>query len=70
MQSTDGAPPRKTEAFEVIEVDLVTGRPKVCRRYDFETNKSGLVEFKDGYYGPGGAVHEYDPLAALGRKDD
>jgi hypothetical protein len=70
MQSTDGAPRRKTEAFEVLEVDLVTGRPRLCRRYDFETNKSGLVEFRDGYRAPGGAVHEYDPLARLRRKDD
>jgi hypothetical protein len=29
-----------------------------------------LVEFREGYYAPGGEQHEYDPLAALGRKED
>jgi hypothetical protein len=63
------APRRKTEAFEVLEVDLVTGRPKIVRRHDLLTNERGLLEFKQGYNAGGGAVHEYDPLAAL-RKDD
>ena len=40
---------RPLEAFEVIEVDLVTGRPRVCRRHDLLTNERGLVEFQDGY---------------------
>ena len=66
--SEDRAPRRPLEAFEVIEVDLVTGRPRLCRRTDLLTNGRGLVEFRDGYNAPGGAVHEYDPLAAL-RKD-
>lgn len=34
---------RKTEAFEVLEVDLVTGRPKIVRRHDLLTNDQGLV---------------------------
>jgi hypothetical protein len=68
MQPTDGAP-RRVEAFEVIEVDAV-GRPRLCRRHDLLTNERGLVEFREGYYAPGGAQHEYDPLAALGRKED
>lgn len=67
--SEDRAPRRKTEAFEVLEVDLVTGRPKVCRRHDLLTNDRGLVEFKDGYQQSGIVRHEYDPLAAL-RKDE
>jgi hypothetical protein len=66
----DRAPRRPLEAFEVVEVDLLTGRPKLCRRHDYETNKRDFVEFKDGYRAAGGAVHEYDPLAALRRKDD
>jgi hypothetical protein len=64
------APRRKTEAFEVLEVDLVTGRPKIVRRHDLVTNDRGLVEFRDGYNAGGGVVHEYDPLAALKRKED
>lgn len=59
---------RPLEAFEVIEVDLVTGRPRVCRRHDLLTNERGLVEFQDGYRQQAGAVSDYDPLAAL-RKD-
>jgi hypothetical protein len=66
---SEDRPRRKAEAFEVIEVDLLTGRPKVCLRHDLETNDRGLVEFQGGYSRPTGAVHEYDPLAALGRKD-
>ena len=64
------APRRKTEAFEVLEVDLVTGRPKIVRRHDLVTNEKGLLEFKQGYNAGGIVQHEYDPLAALGRKDD
>jgi hypothetical protein len=62
-------PRRKTEAFEVIEVDLLTGRPKLCRRLDLLTGDRGVVDFPGGYSRPAGAVHEYDPLATLGRKD-
>jgi len=61
---------RKTEAFEVLEVDLVTGRPKIVRRHDLVTNEKGLLEFKQGYNAGGIVQHEYDPLAALRRKDD
>ena len=59
------APRRKTEAFEVIEVDLATGRPKIVRRHDLVTNDQGLVEFKNGYRQEGVVQHEYDPLARL-----
>jgi hypothetical protein len=63
------APRRKTEAFEVLEVDLVTGRPRLVRRHDLVTNEKGLLEFKQGYNAGGIVQHEYDPLAALERKD-
>jgi hypothetical protein len=56
---------RKREAFEVLEVDLVTGRPKIVRRHDLLTNDRGLVEFKNGYRQEGVVQHEYDPLARL-----
>lgn len=67
--SEDRAPRRPLEAFEVIEVDLVTGRPRLCRRHDLLTNEKGLVEFREGYNAGGIVQHEYDPLAALGRRD-
>jgi hypothetical protein len=60
---------RPLEAFEVIEVDLLTGRPKLCRRLDLLTGERSVVEFQGGYAGVGVVQHEYDPLVGLGRKD-
>jgi hypothetical protein len=61
---------RPLEAFEVLEVDLVTGRPKLCRRHDLVTNEWGVVEFSGGYCPAGGAVHEYNPLDGLKRRGE
>ena len=59
---------RKTEAFEVIEVDLATGRPKIVRRHDLVTNDQGLVEFKNGYRQEG--VVRREPLGRRRRESD
>ena len=64
------APRRKTEAFEVLEVDLVTGRPKIVRRHDLVTNDRGLMEFRDGYNAGGIVEHNYHPYDRLRRKED
>lgn len=58
--------PRQTEVLEVLEVDS-KGRPVRARKYDTLTGGWGIIEFNQGYRQPGGAVSDYDPLAALRR---
>jgi hypothetical protein len=57
---------RRSEVMEVLEVDA-QGRPAAARRIDAETGERSIVEFVEGYRAPSGAVHQYDPMAALKR---
>ena len=61
--------PRPREIVQVLEVDG-QGRPKLAWVVDCGTGDAGIVEYRDGYRAPSGAVHEYDPLAGLVRKDE
>jgi hypothetical protein len=61
---------RPVEAFEVLEVDLATGRPKVCLRLDLLTGDRGVVEFAGGYSAGGVVQHEYNPLDGLKRRGE
>jgi hypothetical protein len=61
--------PRRVEVIEVLEVDS-EGRPARARRIDCMTGEAGVIDFVGGYRQPSGAVHEYNPLAGLGRSED
>jgi hypothetical protein len=62
--------PRRSEVLEVLEVDA-QGRPSLARRFDCATGETSELEFVGGYRQPSGAVHVYDPLAALkGNEND
>jgi hypothetical protein len=56
--------PRRTEVMEVVEVDR-EGRPARVRRFDCASGETSVLEFVGGYRQPPGAVHVYDPFAAL-----
>jgi hypothetical protein len=60
---------RRTEVMDVLEVDA-QGRPAVAWRVDAATGERGIVQFVEGYRAPSGAVHQYDPMAALRRGDE
>jgi hypothetical protein len=55
-------------SVEVLEVNG-EGQPKLVRTRDRGTNAVGVVEMVGGYRQPSGAVHAYDPLDALNRKE-
>jgi hypothetical protein len=56
--------PRRTEVMEVVEVDA-GGRPARVRRFDCASGETSVLEYVGGYRQPPGAVHVYDPFAAL-----
>jgi hypothetical protein len=56
--------PRRTEVMEVVEVDR-EGRPSRVRRFDCASGETSVLEYVGGYRQPPGAVHVYDPFAAL-----
>ena len=53
---------------EVVEVNG-EGQSKLARVRDRATNAVALVEMVGGYRQPGGAIHAYDPLDALGKDE-
>jgi hypothetical protein len=55
---------RRSEVLDVLEVDA-QGRPSVAWRTDLETGQRSIMQFAEGYRAPSGAVHQYDPTAAL-----
>jgi hypothetical protein len=59
---------RRSEVIDVLEVDA-QGRPSVAWRTDLETGQRSIMQFAEGYRAPSGAVHQYDPMAALKRGD-
>jgi hypothetical protein len=62
--------PRRTEVMEVVEVDA-GGRPARVRRFDCASGETSVLEYVGGYRQPPGAVHVYDPFAALkGNEND
>jgi hypothetical protein len=62
--------PRRTEVMEVVEVDR-EGRPSRVRRFDCASGETSVLEYVGGYRQPPGAVHVYDPFAALkGNEND
>jgi hypothetical protein len=56
--------PRRTEVMEVLAVDA-QGRPSRVARFECATGERSVLEYSNGYRQPSGAVHQYDPLAAL-----
>jgi hypothetical protein len=56
--------PRRTEVLEVLEVDAA-GRPSRVARFDCASGERTVLDYVAGYRPAGGAVHVYDPLAAL-----
>jgi hypothetical protein len=57
--------PRRTEVIEVMDEPTVDGRLRRAWRTDCATGERSVIEFVGGYRQPPGAVHVYDPFAAL-----
>jgi hypothetical protein len=60
---------RVTEIIQPLEVD---GQARVARarHIDCATGEASIVEYRDGYRLPGGAVSDYNPLDGLRRPED
>lgn len=62
--------PRPTEVIQLMDEPTINGRVARASRFDCATGETTVIEFVDGYRQPSGAIHIYDPFAALKENGD
>jgi hypothetical protein len=61
---------RPTEVIQLMDEPTINGKLARASRFDCATGETTVIEFVNGYRQPSGAVHVYDPFAALKGNDD
>jgi hypothetical protein len=62
--------PRPTEVIQLMDEPTVDGKLTRVLRFDCATGETSVIQLVNGYRQPSGAVHVYDPFAALKENGD